>query len=161
LNNSEVDDEATFPSTCAAIHSSAALKRAPNPRGEFGFAREIAETFLREAEGEARATECGVGRRLLGCSRLLQGDFIEAQTNLVEALSIYDPERDREAMFRFGHDTGAAARAYFAITKWQLGEIGPARALIEEAVAHAIETGHVPTLLNVYFYKAHFEMVRG
>jgi tetratricopeptide (TPR) repeat protein len=130
-------------------------------RGELGLAREIAETFLREAERGAWMTECGCGRRLLGYSCLWQGDFIEAQANLVEALSIYDPERDREAMFRFGHDTGAAARAYFAITKWQLGEVGPARALIKEAIAHAIETRHVPTLVNTYLFKAHFEMVRG
>jgi predicted ATPase len=130
-------------------------------RGELGFAREIAETFLHEAEREARATECGVGRRLLGRTCLWQGDFIEAQANLVAALSIYDPERDREAMFRFGQDTGAAARAYLAITKWLLGEVGPARALVEEAVAHAIETGDVPTLVSVYHQKAHFEMVRG
>jgi len=91
----------------------------------------------------------------------LAGDFIEAQTNLVEALSIYDPERDREARFLFDQDTGAAARAHLANTKWQLGEVGPARALVEEAVAHAVETGHVPTLVNAYFHKAHFEIVRG
>jgi predicted ATPase len=130
-------------------------------RGELGFAREIAETFLREAEGGARTTECGFGRRLLGSTCLWQGDFVEAQANLVEALSIYDPERDREARFRFDQDTGVAARAYLANTKWQLGEVGPARALIEEAVVHAMETGHVPTLVNAYFYKAHFEIVRG
>jgi predicted ATPase len=129
-------------------------------RGELALARETAETFLREAEGGARATECGVGRVLLGYSYLRQGDFIEAQANLVEALSIYDPERDREATFRFGRDTGAAARASLAITKWQLGEVGPARALIEEAVTHAIETDHVPTLAITYVHKALFEMVR-
>jgi hypothetical protein len=115
-------------------------------RGELRFAREIAETFLREAERGARTTECGFGRCLLGHTCLRQGDFIEAQSNLVEALSIYDPERDREAMFRFGQDTGALATAHLANTKWQLGEVGPARALVEEALAHAIETGHVPTL---------------
>jgi predicted ATPase len=103
----------------------------------------------------------GLAHRLLGHTCLYQGDFIEAQSNLVEALSIYDPERDREARFRFGQDTGAAARAQLANTKWQLGEVGPARALIEEAVAHAIEIGHVPTLVNVCFYKAYFEVVRG
>jgi class 3 adenylate cyclase/tetratricopeptide (TPR) repeat protein len=130
-------------------------------RGELGFARQVAETFLREAERGARRTECGVGRRLLGYTCLWQGDFIEAQANLVEALSIYDPERDREATFRFGVDTGATARACLANTKWQLGEVGPARALIEEAVAHAIETGHVPTLVLTYWYKAHYEMVLG
>ena len=130
-------------------------------RGELRFAREIAETFLREAERGALTTECGFGHRLVGFTCLRQGDFIGAQANLVEALSIYDPERDREAMFRFGPDTGAIARAYLANTKWRLGEVGPARALIEEAVAHAIETGHVPTLVHTYFFKAHFEIVRG
>jgi predicted ATPase len=80
---------------------------------------------------------------------------------LVETLSTYDPERDREASFRFGQDHGAAARAYLAITKWQLGEVRPALALIEEAVAHAIEIGYVPTLVNTYFAKAQFEIVRG
>jgi len=130
-------------------------------RGELGFAREIAETFLHEAEREARTTECGVGRRLLGRTCLWQGDFIEAQANFVAALSIYDPERDREAMFRFGQDTGAAARAYLAITKWQIGEVGAAQALIDEAVAHASETGHVPTLVLTHFLKAYFEIVRG
>jgi adenylate cyclase len=59
------------------------------------------------------------------------GDFIEAQANLVEALSIDDPERNREARFRFGPDTGVAVRAYLAMTKWLLGEVGPARTLIE------------------------------
>jgi predicted ATPase len=128
---------------------------------ELEFAWEIAETFLREAERGAGTTECGFGRRLLGSTCLWQGDFIEAQAHLVEALSIYDPERDREARFRFGQDHGAGTRALLAITKWQLGEVGPARALIEEAVAHAIETGHVPTLVNTYYFKAQFEIVRG
>jgi len=130
-------------------------------RGDLRFAREIAETFLREAERGARTTECGFGRRLLGTTCLWQGDFIEAQSNLVEALSIYDSERDREAMFRFGGATDALARAYLANTKWQLGEVEQARPLIEEAVAHAIETCHVPTLVNTYLFKAHFEIVRG
>jgi predicted ATPase len=76
-------------------------------------------------------------------------------------LSIYDPERDREAMFGFAADTGAAARAYLANTKWQLGEVGPARVLIEEAFAHALETDHVPTLVVTHFFKAQFEIVRG
>ena len=126
-----------------------------------GFAREIAETFLREAERGARTTECGFGRRLLGHTCLYQGEFIEAQANLVEALNTYDPERDREARFRFGQDIGAAARVYLANTKWQLGEVEPARALIEEAIAYAIETDHVPSLVPCYWNKAHFEMVRG
>jgi predicted ATPase len=130
-------------------------------RGELGLAREIAEAFLREAERGAGTTEYGDGRRFVGLTCLFQGDFVEAQANLLEALSTYDPERDQEARFRFGTDYGAAAKAYLAITKWLLGEVGPARALIEGAIAHAIETGHVPTLVNTYLMKAHFDMIRG
>jgi adenylate cyclase len=70
-------------------------------------------------------------------------------------------ERDREARFRFGHDSGAAAKAFLAHTKWLLGEVEPTRALIEEAVAHAVETDHAPTMANTYFYKTHFETLRG
>src|SRR5262249_13615163 len=101
-------------------------------RGELGFAREIAETFLSEAESGARTTECGFARRLLGATCLWQGDFTEAQANLVEALNIYSLERDREVMFPFGEDTGGG-RATLAIATWQLGEVGPARVLVEEA----------------------------
>jgi predicted ATPase len=70
-------------------------------RGELGLAREIAETFLHEAERGALTTERVVGRRLLGPACFWQGDFVEAEANLAEALSIYDPERD--------HGTGSAS----------------------------------------------------
>jgi class 3 adenylate cyclase/predicted ATPase len=130
-------------------------------RGELRLAREIAETFLREADREARTTECGVGRRIVGLTCLFQGDFVEAQANLVEALGTCDPERDREARFRFAADIAATARAFLAITKWLLGEVGAARALIEEAVVRAIETNHVITRVNTYMFRAHFETVRG
>jgi predicted ATPase len=130
-------------------------------RGELGLAREIAETFLGEAERTVRMAECGFGRYLVGGACLWQGDFVAAQANLVEALGIYDPERDREARFRFGVDIGANGRAFLAITKWLLGEVGPARALIEEAVAQAIESGHVPTQAITYVFKGIFDMTCG
>jgi adenylate cyclase len=82
-------------------------------------------------------------------------------TPLQDSIVIHNPERDREARFRFGRDTGAAARVHLANTKWLLGEVGPARELIEEAVAHAIQTGHVPTLVHTYLNKALFEIFRG
>jgi predicted ATPase len=52
-------------------------------------------------------------------------------------------------------------KGLLAITKWHLGEVGPARALIEEAVAQALETGHVPTLVSAYYLEANFEIIRG
>jgi len=130
-------------------------------RGELGLARDTAEIFLRETEDGARMPEAAVARRILGLTCIYQGDFTEAQAHLEEALRIYDPERDREAKFRFGMDTGAGATVNLAHTNWLLGEVGRVRELIEEAVARAVESGHVPTLANTYNYQAMFEILRG
>ena len=64
----------------------------------------------------------------------------DARMHFSEALRIYDPERDHDARFRFGADTGAAAAAYLAQTNWYLGEINRAIELIEESVGRAVES---------------------
>jgi predicted ATPase len=130
-------------------------------RGELAPAREAAETFRREAENEARMTEATVGSRILGVTCLWQGDFTAAQAHLEQALRLYDPERDREAKFRFGSDPGAAATAHLAHASWQLGEIRRARELIGDSVARAVESAHAPTLANTYHFNALFEIIRG
>ena len=129
-------------------------------RGELGLARETAESFLRDAETEGRMTEASVARRIVGAVRLFQGDFIGAEANLAEALRTYDPERDRDAKFRFGVDTGAGATGYLAQASWALGDVEPARALGEEALARADETGHAPTRAAVYIRIALCQMLR-
>jgi class 3 adenylate cyclase/predicted ATPase len=130
-------------------------------RGEVSLARETAESFLREAEHEARMTEAAVARRNVGAARLYQGDFIDAEANLTAALRTYDPERDRDAKFRFGVDTGAGATGYLALTSWAIGDFEPARALSEEALARADETSHAPTRAFVYHHIALYHMLRG
>ena len=60
-------------------------------RGELGLARETAESFLRDAENAGRMTEAGVARRNVGLARLVQGDFVDAEAYLAEALRTYDP----------------------------------------------------------------------
>jgi class 3 adenylate cyclase/predicted ATPase len=128
-------------------------------RGEFTVGRETAEAFRREAETAAR--ERVVADRMLGLTCLWQGDFIQSQANLVQALQLYDPQLDREAKFRFGMDSGACSTAYLAHTNWQFGEVGRARALIDEAVVRAAETGHAPTAAQVHQFKALLEVFRG
>ena len=130
-------------------------------RGEVALAREAAETLRREAENEGRATERVVGLRLLGLMCLLQGDLIEAQAHLKEALRTYDPERDRNAQFRFGQDAGAAVPTYLAFTNWLLGDVGDTRACMEEAFAHGAESNPVSTRANIYHLMAIFELARG
>ena len=118
-------------------------------RGELSLARETAESFLHDAESEGRMTEASLARRCVGQARLYQGDFIDARTNLAEALRTYDPERDREARFRFGLDTGAHAAGFLALASWALGDVQRARTLRNEALARADETAHGPTRANV------------
>src|SRR5271167_4047995 len=84
-------------------------------RGEFGSARETAESFLREAERAARPTEAAVAHRILGFTLLWLGDFAQARGHFELTLRICDPERDREAKFRFGHDSQVVARSYLAL----------------------------------------------
>jgi tetratricopeptide (TPR) repeat protein len=80
-------------------------------RGEVEPAHETAEAFLRDARSEGRKTELAAANRIVGMSFLSQGALEDAQAHLSEALLLYDPERDRDAKFRFGADTGAAAAA--------------------------------------------------
>jgi predicted ATPase len=130
-------------------------------RGELRLARETAESFLREAENEGRMTEAAAARRNVGQARLWQGDFVDARTDFAEALRTYDPERDRDAKFRFGADTGAAAAGFLALASWALGDVKQARALSEEALARADETAHAPTRANVYYVISRYHMLRG
>jgi predicted ATPase len=129
-------------------------------RGELLLARETAETFRHEAEDEARTTEVAIALHWVGMTCLWQGELTEAEAALEEARRRYDPERDREAKFRFGIDTGAGATHYLAQVKALLGRHGRARELIEEAVVRANESGHVPTRATAYQFKALFETLR-
>jgi predicted ATPase len=130
-------------------------------RGELSLARETSESFLHDAENEGRMTEASLARRCVGQAHLYQGDFIDARTNLAEVLRTYDPERDREARFRFGLDTGAHAAGFLALASWVLGDVGRARGLSEEALARADETAHAPTRANAYSFISRYHMLRG
>jgi hypothetical protein len=125
-------------------------------RGELSLARETAESFLRDAETEGRMTEASVVRRNVGLAQLLQGDFIDARTSLAEALRTYDLGRDRDAKFRFGGDTGAAAAGYLTLASWVMGDVERARAVTDEALARADETRAV-----VYYTVSLCHMFRG
>jgi class 3 adenylate cyclase/predicted ATPase len=128
-------------------------------RGEFGSARETAESFLREAEREARLTEISAAHRILGLILLWQGDFEEARAYFERVLITYDPERDRETKFRFGQDSRVAATSYLALAAWCFGDVRRGRELIGEACARAVDSAYAPTLLNTYSTKATLEIL--
>ena len=130
-------------------------------RGEHHQAHAEAEAFLREAEAEGRPTEAGVARRVLGFVSLQLGDLQEARKALERALDDYAPERDRDAVFRFGNDTGVSATNFLALTEWHLGEFERARRLIDESSRRANELGHVASVASALFFKTLIECRRG
>ena len=129
-------------------------------RGEHRRAQRAAETFLREAEEGGYATEAGFARRCLGASCCYQGKLLEAQTHLERALADYQPDRDAQSRFRFGHDTRILATANLVTTTWHLGQVERARQLAEQAVQSATELGHVPTGAFAHVFKTGLEILR-
>ncbi len=129
-------------------------------RGEHRQAQRAAESFLWEAEEGGYATEAGVARRCLGASCFYQGKLLEARTHLERALADYRPDRDAQARFRFGYDTGTLATANLVTTTWLLGQVERARQLAEQAVRSATELGHVPTGAFALAFKTGLEIIR-
>ena len=131
-------------------------------RGEYGQAREIAETFLREAEAHGRTTEAAAARRMLGLILLNQGELKGARSALERALGDTISQRDGEAQFLFDWDTDgeASAAAYLALAEWHLGDLERSRQLILGAISRADKLGHVATAANVLFFKTALESRR-
>ena len=119
----------------------------PFTRGELVPMREVVEALLRDCESQPKSPEAGIAHRLAGTTNWYAGDFEEARVHLEHALAIFDPQRDRDLAYRFGHDVGVAEMAYLAMVRWSLGEIDRARRLAEEMVTQAIQTGHIPTVV--------------
>jgi class 3 adenylate cyclase/tetratricopeptide (TPR) repeat protein len=129
-------------------------------RGEIAPMRELAEAFLNDASRRKGSPELGVAHRMSGVTKWFQGDFVGARSHLEEALSIYDPERDRDLAYRFGGDVGVAAMFYLALVLWPLGEVARARKLIEGGLRLVVERGQIYTLAYGYAYKGIFETIR-
>ena len=127
-------------------------------RGEFALAQEIAQTFLREAEADGRATEAGTARRLLGIVLFYQGDLKAARSVFERALADFVPERDGGDTRRL--DGQASATAILASVVWHLGEVERAQLLIQQAIRRARELGHAATVVHVLYWNACLEIRR-
>ena len=130
-------------------------------RGELRAAREIADSFLHDAEKEGGVTEAGVARRCLGLASFVQGDFNSARAHFEQVLATWNPERDAATKFRFGLETGACVTVYLALANSRLGELELAGKQAAAAVVGAFKSNHPATLANVCWFKALFEALRG
>ena len=100
-------------------------------RGELPSMRAHAAAFLRDVEARPNSPEAGVAHRAAGMTCWFAGEYREARDRFERALALFQPGRDDDLAFRFGHDPGVAAMAYLAIASWPLGEVNHAISLID------------------------------
>jgi class 3 adenylate cyclase/predicted ATPase len=129
--------------------------------GDLRFAREMAERFLADAEGDANMTAVTAANRNLGWICFLQGEFPEAREHFEHAARTYDAERDGESRHHFGTDAGVSAEGGLASVAWQLGEVNEARRLLNKTTTRAVALAHPPTLVYIHILGALSEIIRG
>jgi predicted ATPase len=130
-------------------------------RGELPDMRAHAATFLTDVGSQTDRPEAGVAERVAGITHLAAGEYVEARFHLERALSLFNPERDSDQAFRFGHDSGLGAMVYLAHALWVLGEVDRACRLMEAARARMAKLTHVGSIAYGHFHAAVFELMRG
>ena len=130
-------------------------------RGELLAMRAHVETFLADTNGNPDSPEAGVAQRAAGITHWFAGEYREARDHLERALALFQPGRDDDLAFRFGHDAGLGAMLSLALVLWPIGEIGRATSLVDAAEARIAGLTHVGTRAFGAMHSALFEMVRG
>jgi predicted ATPase len=130
-------------------------------RGELRPMRAYAEAFLSDVEARPDSPEAGVAHRTAGVTHLFAGEHVEARDQLERALAIFQPGRDDDLVFRFGQDAGVATMLYLALTLWQLGDIGRAVSLVDDAEARITSLTHSGTRAYGKCHLAMFALMHG
>ena len=107
----------------------------------------LAAQFLELAEKQRASGPVMVGRRLLGTSLTLAGDFVRGRAHFDQAIALYDPVEHRSLTTRFSQDLGAVILTQRSTALWILGYPNSARTDFERGIRHAREIGHAATLM--------------
>ena len=99
----------------------------------------IAEAFLSDVEARPDSPEAGVGSPCARIDALVRRRVSSKRAGHLErALALFQPGRDDDLAFRFGHDPGVAAMLYLALALWPLGDVERAISLDRDACRRGI-----------------------
>ena len=132
-----------------------------NVRGELPSMRMNAAAFLRDVETSPNSPEAGVAHRAAGITHWFAGEYSEARDHLERALALFQPGRDDDLAFRFGHDAGVPAMLHLALALWPLGDVARAVSLVGGAQARIAGLAHVGSQANGKLLAALFGLMRG
>jgi predicted ATPase len=137
------------------------LWAASHTRGELPAIRAYAEAFLRDVSARPDSPEAGVAHRIAGTTHWFAGEYVEARRHLERAVALFQPGRDDDLAFRFGHDAGVTSMLHLALTLWPLGDVGRAISLVDGARKRIKGLSHIGTHAHGNMYAAMFELMRG
>jgi class 3 adenylate cyclase/predicted ATPase len=123
-------------------------------RGEFEQSRALAEDLLARARRQDDSTPRLMGHRALGSSLFLIGELAPARDQLRRALELYDATRHAPLAFIFSLDFKASAHAYLTLASVLLGDIDGGLAHGRDAVCHAEQLRHPPSICNALAFLA-------
>ena len=103
-------------------------------RARHAEAHEFAGQMLALAQRERSQSLHVEALKALGQSRFYLGQFVAAQTQLEDALRLYDPEQHRTHTLLYGSDPAVGAGVYAAWTLWCLGHLDQSLAKSHEAM---------------------------
>ena len=111
-------------------------------RGEVSSAIALAEQLMQRADVVEDSGLALYARIARGVASYFMGDFPSALKDLEASLSIYDPERHRTLILRYGFDASVWCLCYTAATQWRLGYPDQALKRIDDALASAKKSSH-------------------
>jgi len=130
-------------------------------QGNLPTAVKTANEFLDFAARSGKPMHVAIGRRMLGIVLMNQGRLAAAQHSLELALAEYVPGRDERSRYEFGVDSGILSKAYLGLVTWGAGDPARGRERLDESVAEANASGHVPTMVMAQLVVTVRHMMRG
>jgi DNA-binding winged helix-turn-helix (wHTH) protein/predicted ATPase len=127
-------------------------------RAELGTAREIAEELLRLAERHPGLALRGHVAMMVTLTHL--GEFPLAVEHFEKALSLYDPEVQRDDSLRYTQNPEVATRCHGAWALWCLGLPDQALDRIQEALTLARELSEPHGLAHALFFATTLHQLR-
>ena len=106
----------------------------------------LAEQLLRQAQSAHDPAPVMYANIALGDSSFQMGKLLLAREYLEKATEIYDADRHRTLIFRFGVDAGVNSLCYLALTLWHLGYADQALKRANEALTLARELSQPQSL---------------
>jgi predicted ATPase len=90
-------------------------------RAELQKAHQFAEQLFALAQGQQDPTLLLLAHRVRGQTHYHLGELASGQSDLEQAISLYDPQRHRALASLYGQDPAVACRSWEALALWLLG----------------------------------------